>query len=401
LHRMKRLFLLPVLLALICSALDFSAPPVHASAAAAPSLSAKSYFIMEAETGGVVSQYNSDERLGMASTTKIMTALVAIEQGDLSAIVTIKREWAGVEGSSIYLKTGQTISLENLLYGLMLESGNDAATAIAGFIGGSNEAFAVLMNKKAEELGLKDTHYVNPHGLDASDHYTTARDLAVLMRAAMQNPKFAEIAGTKYWNYGGQSWKNHNELLFNNIGCLAGKTGYTKSTGRSLVSVAERNGMRFIITTLGDPNDWNDHTAAYNWVFSIYKRYEFTDSTLKDYVIPVVGGITDRVSLTLNGNPIGYTLPVELKVTATPEIPKFTYAVVVKGALAGYLSIDVEGRTPIKVPLYYGETVLRRGGVKAHTIYPMSYPVISSSGFIVQAAREPILSYLTRFTYGF
>jgi len=330
-------------------------------------MSAKSFCVIEAETGVVAAEYNADERLGMASTTKIMTALVALEKTDFRAVVNIKKEWTGVEGSSIYLKPNQKASLEDLLYGLILESGNDAATAIAGYIAGSVEAFAGLMNEKAKSLGMENTHYANPHGLDADNHYSSARDLAILMRAAMQNTKFVEIAGSKYRNFEDQVWKNHNKLLFNYSGCIAGKTGYTEATGRSLVTMAKRNDMSFIVATLGDPNDWQDHTNAYDWVFSEYTRESITDDDISDLTLAVVGGEFDTVSLTLRGKTAALTIPRGEKLKVTAELPKFVYANVIKGALAGSIRIEIGDKT-VRLPVYYSETVLR-SDVKKKSIF--------------------------------
>jgi D-alanyl-D-alanine carboxypeptidase len=294
----------------------------------------------------------------IASVTKIMTALVALESVKPGATVTVKAAWTGVEGSSVYLKAGQKISVRNLLYGLLMESGNDAATAIAGYVAGSNEAFAELMNRKADALGCENTHFMNPHGLDADGHYSSARDLALIMRAAMANDEFAVITSTKYYNTDSQSWKNHNKLLWDYAGCIGGKTGYTQVSGRTLVSCAERNGLRLICVTLSDANDWDDHAALLDWGFDRFGVSVVSDGELTKRTLPVISGTADFVSVTL-GQPYSLAVPKNAVVEVKTELPRFVYADVVRGGLAGYAAIYADGKLKVRVPLYYGETVLR------------------------------------------
>ena len=200
--------------------------------------------VME-QSGYVLSAGNAHTRMGMASTTKIMTALLAIERLDPETVVTVPKEAVGIEGSSIYLTEGEQITVSDLLYGLMLESGNDAATALAIAAGGTVEDFVRLMNERAAELGLEDTHFSNPHGLSADDHYTTAYDLARLTCAALENETFAAIVSckTKTISDGRRYLSNHNRLLRSYEGCIGVKTGYTLATGRTLVTAAERDGL--------------------------------------------------------------------------------------------------------------------------------------------------------------
>ena len=238
--------------------------------AKAISTSATSAILMDAESGRVLYEQNADRQMLIASTTKIMTALVAIREGDLSETVTVSREAAYTEGSSMYLKEGEQLTLETLLYGLMLCSGNDAAVAIAEQIGGSQTGFASLMNETARELGMENTSFANPNGLDAEDHYSTARDMAVLACAAMENETLARIVSTRTVTIGGRTMTNHNKLLGYMQGCIGLKTGYTKAAGRTLVSCAERNGQRLVAVTLQDGNDWADHQALYEYGFSAY-----------------------------------------------------------------------------------------------------------------------------------
>lgn len=246
--------------------------------AAAGEISAQSYCVLDSVTGRVLYESNAHQQMGMASTTKIMTALVALEMGTLSDVATVSAKASRTEGSSLYLKPGEKMTLEDLVYGLLLQSGNDAAIVIAEHIGGSVEEFAGLMNQKAKEIGANDTSFQNPNGLDAEGHYTTAYDLALITRRALKNDTFAKIAATKSYKVkviGGDGrtiyLTNHNKLLNSLAGCDGVKTGFTKKTGRCLVSSATRNGWQAICVTLNAPNDWKDHTALLNQAFDGYQ----------------------------------------------------------------------------------------------------------------------------------
>jgi D-alanyl-D-alanine carboxypeptidase len=241
------------------------------------SVSAQAAILMDAGSGRILFEHNSDAQLRIASITKIMTAIIAIELGELSDLVTTSRNAFGVEGSSIYLKLGEKLSLENLLYGLMLRSGNDAAVAIAEHVGGSLEGFVFLMNQKAAELGMEHTVFGNPHGLDThEEHYSTARDMAVLTAYAMENEVFAEIVGTtrksaplegEVWD---RIWHNKNRILTKYPYAEGVKTGYTKRAKRTLVSSASKEGHRLITVTLNGPDDWNDHMNMFEYGFNTY-----------------------------------------------------------------------------------------------------------------------------------
>lgn len=238
--------------------------------AGAVSTSATAAILVDAGSGRVLYEQNADRQMLIASTTKILTALVAIREGHLSDHVKVSRAAALTEGSAMYLKEGEELSLETLLYGLMLCSGNDAAVAIAEHIAGSQAAFAELMNETAAELGMKNSSFANPNGLDAEGHYSTARDMALLACAAMENETLARIVSTRTVSMGGRTMTNHNKLLSYMDHCTGLKTGYTKSAGRTLVSCAERNGLRLIAVTLQDGNDWADHQALFEFGFSSY-----------------------------------------------------------------------------------------------------------------------------------
>ena len=284
-HSGKRRFQAAAALLALLLFVPFPVPAQAEPAAAAsppsetpppPSISAEAAALIDVRSGRLLYSKNGDEPRLIASLTKIMTAIVAIEHGGLSDRVKVGKNASGKEGSSLYLQLGEEMSLENMLYGLMLRSGNDAATAIAEHVGGSVEGFAYLMNRKAEELGLANTHFVNPHGLDEEDHYSTANDLAKLTAYALRNPTFQEIVRTKVktapnpngkWNY---RWRNKNKMLLFYEGADGVKTGYTKAAGRGLVSSATRGGQQLAAVTLNAPNDWSDHTALLNYGFANY-----------------------------------------------------------------------------------------------------------------------------------
>ncbi|KUP07824.1 D-alanyl-D-alanine carboxypeptidase [Bacillus coahuilensis m2-6] len=248
---------------------------------AAPGVSAHSAILMDQETGRVLYEKNAEQQMKIASITKIMTAIVAIESGDLQDTVTVSSNAAGTEGSSLYLVAGQKMKLEDLLYGLMLRSGNDSAVAIAEHVGGSLEGFVYLMNQKAEEIGMENTNFDNPHGLDDSDtHLSTSYDMALLMKYSMNNETFQEISSTEVhkahnpngdWDY---SWHNKNRLLTQLYEyCTGGKTGYTKLAKRTLVTTAEKDGEKLIAVTLNGPDDWNDHISMYEYGFDQFDYY--------------------------------------------------------------------------------------------------------------------------------
>ena len=227
-----------------------------------PYIDATAALVMEAESGRVLYSKNPTVKKSIASTTKIMTAIVALENGDPEDIVTVSRKAAGTRGSSINLGAGQKFTLMELLYGMLMNSGNDAAVAIAEHIGGSVEAFADMMNGKARELGAENTVYVTPHGLDAQGQYSTAYDLAIITRYALKNPIFSRIVSTNKTSIPGRQLYNTNELLEIYPGVDGVKTGYTGQAGRCLVASATRNGMRIISVALGSPTRYRRAEAS-------------------------------------------------------------------------------------------------------------------------------------------
>ena len=239
--------------------------PLSAHGAGTPGVSASCAILVDAESGRVLMEKNAHEERAIASITKLMTALVAVEStSDLDRAVTIQKEWTLAEGSSMYLREGEELTLRELLYGLLLVSGNDAALAIAGFCAGDVDTFVEWMNLRAKELGMEHTHFVNPNGLPAEGHYSTAADMAKLAIVVMEQPDLAEIVGTKSVTMAGRTMTNHNKLLWRYEGCVGMKTGYTDAAGRTLVSCAERDGQRLIAVTLNAPNDWADHAAMFD-----------------------------------------------------------------------------------------------------------------------------------------
>ncbi len=272
-----------------------------ASALGEAAVSSRAAALYEPRSGTFVYEKNSDERLPMASTTKIMTALVAIERENLEKKITVDSRAIGIEGSSAYLKRGEVMTLRELLYALMLQSANDAAEAIAYALSGSIEAFAELMNGKAVALGLTDTHFTNPHGLDDEEHYTSAHDLAIITAEALEYPEFREIVSTRTKRVEksdiSRLFVNHNKLLTRYEGCIGVKTGFTKKSGRCLVSAAERGGITMIYVTINSPDDWNEHERMLDYGFNTMENTVLVSRKDFNYSLPVIGADTERIKL--------------------------------------------------------------------------------------------------------
>lgn len=329
-------------------------------AAAAPAVSARSAILMDAATGRVLWEQNADTQALIASTTKIMTGLLISEQCDLDAQVAVPKQAVGTEGSSMYLKEGEVLSVKALLYGLMLHSGNDAAVTLAMHCGGSVENFTRLMNQKAESLGLKHTHYANPHGLDDDGNYSTARDLAVLTAYAMENETFHQVVSTKTAVLDGRSLTNHNKLLWQYDGAVGVKTGYTKSAGRILVSCAERSGRRLIAVTISDPNDWADHKRLLDYGFSAYTSRKLVQAGTVMAEVPVLSG-GEELAQAVTGEDFSYPMAEDEQVSFSLDIPVFVFAPVLAGQQAGVLHIAIDGKEAADLPLYWRFSVLERG----------------------------------------
>lgn len=232
-------------------------------------VSAAAAVLMDADSGRLLYDKNGEKRMLIASTTKLMTALVALEQGGLQQEITVTGGHMA-EGSSMYLRPGEKLTLETLLYGLLLSSGNDAALAVTECMGGA-VPFVARMNEKAAELGMENTHFANPNGLDDEAHYSTAEDMAKLAAAAMDDPVLRRVASTRTARIGGRTLTNHNKLLSRVEGCVGLKTGYTRAAGRTLISCAERDGVRLVAVTLQDGDDWNDHASLYEQGFRVLR----------------------------------------------------------------------------------------------------------------------------------
>lgn len=322
----------------------------------AEALSAQKAIMLDATTGRTLYEKRSDEKSLIASTTKIMTALVVCQQCNVLDRVKIPKDAVGIEGSSMYLTEGEVLSVQELLYGLMLCSGNDAAVALAIYCGGTVEGFAQLMNDKARSLDLKNTHFVNPHGLDHPEHYSTARDLASLAAYAMEDPVFRQTVSAKTVRIGDRTITNHNRLLWQVEGADGVKTGFTKSAGRILVSSAVRNGRRLVVVTIDDGDDWRDHAALYRQGFSQYDLVKIVEKGESMAAIQVANGESPKVRL-LAAEDFSYSLAQNEKVEIRISNKGFAYAPIRENADAGVAYICLNGRVIGKVRLVYGETI--------------------------------------------
>ena len=321
----------------------------------AEALSAQSAILIDAGSGMVLYEENADAFLPVASTTKILTALITLEQPELDLYFTVDPNAILVEGSSMGLQQGDKVTLRILAAGMLLASGNDAANAAAVRIAGSTEKFAELMNEKAKSLGMKTSYFVTPSGLDENGNGSTAREMALLAAAALENEDFLRICSQSsmklsYGNPVYDRWlSNHNKLLKSYDGCIGVKTGFTKKAGRCLVSAAERDGVRLVCVTLNAPDDWNDHKTLLDRGFASMEQVTLTPD-LSAYRFPVVGGTAGEINATAGSItvslPKGAADKVEIRVAAAP----FSYAPVRKG--------DVLGEVAFVLPREEGEKVL-------------------------------------------
>ena len=331
----------------------------------ANALSARSAVLMDAQTGRILYEKDADRKSLIASTTKIMTALIVCEQCNVLDRMRIPKEAVGIEGSSMYLKEGEVLTVQELLYGLMMHSGNDAAVALAIYCGGTVEGFVELMNDKARLLGLKGSHFANPNGLDHPEHYSTARDLAVLAAYAMENPIFARTVSTKTLTLGQRSMKNHNKLLWTVDGADGVKTGFTRAAGRVLVSSASREGRRLIAVTIHDPNDWKDHQKLLEDGFANYQLKQIIAVGQQIGCRSVLNGNENEVPV-LAGEDFSYPLMDGEQPVVVLSQPGFSYAPVTAGADAGFAYICVNGKSIGKVPVIFGRTVETKPTQKKH-----------------------------------
>ena len=321
-----------------------------------PTISAASAILVDAQSGRILFEKDAYTRRSIASTTKLMTALVAVESTpDLSRTVTITAEhWA--EGTSMYLKPGEEVSLEDLLYGLLLQSGNDAALAIAAGCAGDVGTFVDWMNQWAQDLGMENTHFANPNGLDEDGHYSTAYDMSLLARAVLRNETLREIVSTKSATKAGRTLSNHNKLLWQYEGCIGMKTGYTTDAGRTLVSAAEREEQTLICVTLKDPNDWADHTALFNYGFNTWTTRALAVESKVFRVLPVEGSLLPQVQVVVASD-VCYPLSAEEQISVTVTLPDLVSAPVKKGESAGKLTFFLQEHIVGETELLYAADI--------------------------------------------
>ncbi|MBE6991023.1 MAG: D-alanyl-D-alanine carboxypeptidase [Ruminococcaceae bacterium] len=324
--------------------------------ASALGLSAASAVCIDMDSGRVLYAYNENTPMQIASTTKIMTALVVLENCSLEEQVKIPAQAVGIEGSSLYLKTGEILTVRDLLYGLMLRSGNDAAVALAVHCAGSVEKFADMMNSKAKQLGLENCSFVNPHGLSEEGHFCSAGDLAVISVEAMNNPDFAAIVSTVNYTFGNRTVVNHNKLLRLYDGAVGVKTGFTKSAGRTLVGAAEKDGQTLITVTLNAPDDWNDHIKLFDYGFDNYPETEVISKGQVMARLPVLSSNEDTVTVVANED-FNYPLSTDEKVEIKLHIPDFLFAPLHQGQYVGTAEILFNGQQIGEVLLSAGHNV--------------------------------------------
>ncbi len=326
--------------------------------AGALEVSAGSAVLLDGDTGRLLYAKNADMPRLIASTTKVMTALVIVEHCDLDAPVTVKRECTLVEGSSMYLKEGEVLTVRELLYGLLLQSGNDAALALADYCAGGVEEFAVLMNRTATDLGLKKSHFVNPHGLNAEGHYASARDLALITAKALQNPAFSEIVASKTARVAGRGLQNHNKLLWLYPGACGVKTGYTIKAGRCLVSAARRDGRLLIAVTLDAPSDWRDHQSMFDLGFGQFTPQPLCEKDERLCELPVIGGSSASVGVhAKTALTVALSESERTRVKTRLILPRFVWAPVMQNAQAGTALFYLDEQLLGGVSLYFGEDV--------------------------------------------
>lgn len=314
------------------------------------SVSAEGAALIIAESGELIFGKNENKQLSMASTTKIMTSLLLLEQNTPQKEITVTSDMVSVEGTSMGLLPGDKVTHEALVYGMLLESGNDAANTAAYDVAGSLDKFAVLMNEKARLIGMENTNFVTPSGLDAAEHYSTAYDMALLGAYAVKNPEFAQVCSTNSISleYGNPPYRrrlsNHNRLLTMYEGAFGIKTGFTKKSGRCLVSAAKRNGITLVAVTLNAPDDWNDHVKMFDYGFSVVDKQELKIDT-SNLKVPVIGG--DKASLSVSlGEECYYPVLKDENISFESEIllKNFIYAPAETGEAVGEVRYYYEGK---------------------------------------------------------
>lgn len=347
-----------ILAAALCFCLAAAILPQGVRAAdTAPEVSAKAYILIEASTGRMLAGRNQDAQLPIASTTKILTALITLEQPGLDEYFKVDSNAIKVEGSSMGLREGDMVTLAGLAAGMLLPSGNDAANAAAVRIGGTVEKFAERMNRKAADIGMDHSHFVTPSGLHNDEHYSTAADMALLARHALRNERFAAICRQpslklSFGNPPYDRWlTNHNRLVKEYPGCIGMKTGFTKAAGRCLVSAAERDGVTLICVTLSAPNDWSDHTRLLDYGFSQVTKTELEVDT-SGLNLNVVGGMAETFPVKpLAPSYACVTEEQAASVTQTICASPFYYAPIRRGEVVGEVIHYYDGIEIARTPL--------------------------------------------------
>ncbi len=346
----------------------------YAATYSKPSISGSSGILIETKSGRILYSNNPHRRLPMASTTKIMTALLAIEQGNLDEKVKIKSNSVGIEGSSIYLMPEEEIILRDLVYGLMLRSGNDAAVAIANHVSGSVENFSQLMNQRAKEIGAKNTNFTNPHGLSDDNHYSTAYDLAIITREAMKYEEFKKISKTKLWTSDreiNRFFYNKNKTLWQYEGGDGVKIGYTKKAGRCLVSSATRNNMQLIAVVLNDYAWFDDCYKLFDYGFNNYRAMVVYDREQYVRSIYVPNGKKDILPIVTQSSLILPLTEEECESIKTViEIPKKINAPISKGEKIGNIRIYKDGQ------LLYSDNLVAREDIEEKSFIGKAFDFI-------------------------
>lgn len=349
------------LLCILLSAIIFASSFVIGACADEISLSAQAYVLYCVENGEILLSHNSDKMMKPASTTKIMTTLLALEYIESHDPYVEFTDDMIAEGSSMYLSVGDTVHLSDLAVGMMMASGNDAANATAITISGSMEKFSQLMNKRCKEIGMTNTNFVTPSGLDDDDHYSTATDMALLMSEALMNEKFLKITSSKSMKVNfltpqkTVSYDNHNRLLSMYEYCIGGKTGYTKSAGRCLVSASRKDNMTLVCVTFNAPDDWNDHIKMYDYGFEKFSVVDTSDDDEK-LEVPVVGSTKNKISLytKVNRNAVVETLMSD-RIERTILVRDFVYAPVKEGDYIGIITYRLDGEIIAQNPIFAAE----------------------------------------------
>lgn len=340
--------------------------PARAAGFSKEDISAESAVLINADSGEIVFEKNACERRPMASTTKIMSVLLCIESGGLDEQFVVDSEAIKTEGSSMGLMEGDTVTKRALCYGMLLPSGNDAANAAAVRVAGSVDGFVAMMNDRAERLGLRDTHFVTPSGLDdyTDEHYSTAYDMAMLARECMRNETFAEMCGESSASveFGNPPYMrrlyNTNKLLGTCRGANGIKTGFTDKAGRCLISSCERDGVRLICVTLDDPNDWRDHNRMFDHGFSLLSNGEL-ECDYYSFSVDIVGGMSPNILCSVKEKPRATLAVGDFdRVTSEVVLPKFVYAPVAEGERVGEIRFYCDGRQIAKADITANESVM-------------------------------------------